>query len=79
MADGDWVAEGRDIATVVSLALEECSAKVRTGPPLDDEEDYELDAWAGVVPIRTEMLAPVPDPRLRAGIETPGHVTALVS
>ena len=63
----------------LALPIVEGSAKVRTGPPLDDEEDYELDAWAGVVPIRTEMLAPVPDPRLRAGIETPGHVTALVS
>jgi nitroimidazol reductase NimA-like FMN-containing flavoprotein (pyridoxamine 5'-phosphate oxidase superfamily) len=63
----------------LALPIAEGSAKVRTGPPIDDDEDYELDAWAGVVPIRTEMLPPEPDPRLRAGIDTPEHVRALVS
>ena len=38
--------------TVLSLPLEEVSAKVRTGPPLDDEEDYELPIWAGVIPLQ---------------------------
>jgi uncharacterized protein len=63
----------------LALPIAEGSAKVRTGPPIDDDEDYALDAWAGVVPIRTEILDPVPDPRLRPGIETPEHVRALVS
>jgi nitroimidazol reductase NimA-like FMN-containing flavoprotein (pyridoxamine 5'-phosphate oxidase superfamily) len=63
----------------LALPIVEGSAKVRTGPPIDEDEDYALDAWAGVVPIRTEMLAPVPDPQLRDGIETPEHVRALVS
>jgi uncharacterized protein len=63
----------------LALPIAEGSAKVRTGPPIDEDEDYELDAWAGVVPIRTEILDPVPDPRLRDGISTPDHVRALVS
>jgi hypothetical protein len=53
--------------------------KVRNGPPADDEEDYALDAWAGVVPLALERREPEPDPRLRAGIETPAYVQALVS
>jgi len=56
--------------TVLSLMLEEVSAKVRTGPPLDDEEDYELPVWAGVIPLRLVAGQPVPDPRLSEGIET---------
>jgi hypothetical protein len=51
------------------------SAKVRTGPPIDDDEDYALDSWAGVIPLRTITEAVQPDPRLRAGIETPAFVT----
>ena len=61
------------------LPIEEGSAKVRTGSPIDDDEDYALDAWAGIVPIRTEVLPPEPDDRLRPGIAVPGHVRALVS
>jgi nitroimidazol reductase NimA-like FMN-containing flavoprotein (pyridoxamine 5'-phosphate oxidase superfamily) len=54
--------------SVLALPLEEASAKVRTGPPLDDEEDYDLDVWAGIVPLRTDVGAPIGDPRLRPGI-----------
>ncbi len=54
---------------VLALALDEASAKIRTGPPLDDEEDYALPTWAGVVPISTLAGVPVPDPRLADGIE----------
>ena len=53
---------------VVSLSLAEASAKVRTGPPKDDEEDYALGCWAGVLPLRLVALEPVPDPLLRHGI-----------
>jgi nitroimidazol reductase NimA-like FMN-containing flavoprotein (pyridoxamine 5'-phosphate oxidase superfamily) len=47
--------------TVLALPLSEASAKVRTGPPLDDEEDYSLPVWAGVVPLALRPLDPVPD------------------
>jgi uncharacterized protein len=50
--------------TVLALPLEEVSAKVRTGPPLDDEEDYALPVWAGVVPLQSRSGEPVPDARL---------------
>jgi nitroimidazol reductase NimA-like FMN-containing flavoprotein (pyridoxamine 5'-phosphate oxidase superfamily) len=50
--------------TVLALALDEVSAKVRTGPPIDDEEDYALPVWAGVVPLRIEAGDPAPDARL---------------
>jgi hypothetical protein len=53
--------------SVLALSLEESSAKLRTGPPLDDEEDYALDVWAGVVPLRLSAEQPVPDPRLPVG------------
>jgi uncharacterized protein len=61
----------------LALRIEEGSAKVRTGPPVDDDEDYALDAWAGVVPLRTVVGAPEPDPLLRPGIALPDHVRAL--
>ncbi len=53
---------------VLSLPLDEASAKLRTGPPLDDEEDYALDTWAGVIPLQTVTGALVPDARLPEGI-----------
>jgi len=55
--------------TVLSLPLEEVSAKVRAGPPFDDEEDYALDVWAGVLPLKLVAEEPVKDPRLKTGIE----------
>ncbi|HLA12149.1 MAG TPA: pyridoxamine 5'-phosphate oxidase family protein [Pyrinomonadaceae bacterium] len=57
--------------TVLSLPLLEASAKVRTGPPIDDEEDYSLNVWAGVIPLTMEAGPPVPDPRLPAGVVVP--------
>lgn len=59
--------------TVLSLPLEEASAKIRTGPPLDDEEDYALPIWAGVVPLKLEAGEPIPDPRLSAEIRVPDY------
>lgn len=61
--------------TVLSLKLDECSAKVRAGPPGDDEEDYALPLWAGVIPVRTQILPPTDDPRLIQGLTAPAHVT----
>jgi nitroimidazol reductase NimA-like FMN-containing flavoprotein (pyridoxamine 5'-phosphate oxidase superfamily) len=47
--------------TVLRLPIEEGSAKVRSGPPIDDEPDYALDVWAGVVPLTLTRGVPVPD------------------
>lgn len=60
--------------TVLSVPLNEASAKIRTGQPVDDDEDYELPIWAGVIPLRTAAESPVPDPRLPSGLEIPQHV-----
>jgi nitroimidazol reductase NimA-like FMN-containing flavoprotein (pyridoxamine 5'-phosphate oxidase superfamily) len=62
---------------VLALPIAEGSAKIRTGPPVDDEEDYALDTWAGVVPLRLVAGEPEPDPRLCAGIALPDHVRRL--
>jgi uncharacterized protein len=61
---------------VLSMPLDEASAKVRTGPPIDEDEDYDLPVWAGVLPLATEVAEPQPDPRLDPAIETPGYVAA---
>lgn len=80
LAPGRWdetrqPTEGETRATLVlALALEEASAKVRSGPPVDDEEDYKLPVWAGVVPLRVVAGEPIPDPRLPQGVEPPAHV-----
>jgi len=54
--------------SVLALPLEEVSAKVRAGPPIDDEEDYSMPIWAGVVPIRQQAGEPLPDDRILPGI-----------
>ena len=59
--------------TVLRLPLVEVSAKIRTGPPLDDEEDYEMNVWAGVVPLRLVAGEPINDPRLIDGVEVPRY------
>ena len=59
---------------LVEIPLDEASAKARTGPPVDEDDDYALGVWAGVIPIRETAGAPVPDDRLRDGIEMPEHV-----
>jgi nitroimidazol reductase NimA-like FMN-containing flavoprotein (pyridoxamine 5'-phosphate oxidase superfamily) len=60
--------------TVLALPLAEASAKVRTGPPIDDDEDYELPVWAGVIPLRVESCDAVSDPRLPAEIHLPNYL-----
>jgi nitroimidazol reductase NimA-like FMN-containing flavoprotein (pyridoxamine 5'-phosphate oxidase superfamily) len=59
---------------VLRLPLTEASAKVRTGPPVDDEEDYRLPVWAGEVPLTLTAGVPVPDPRLLPDREPPHYV-----
>lgn len=59
---------------VVAVTIESASAKVRTGPPKDDEEDYALPVWAGVLPIQQAFGELVADPKLREGIAVPGYL-----
>jgi hypothetical protein len=59
--------------TVLSLPLLEVSAKVRTGPPIDDEDDYSLSVWAGVLPLRMVAGEPINDPRLPESIQPPTY------
>lgn len=59
---------------VLSLPIEEASAKVRSGPPSDDEADYALPIWAGEIPLSLTAGIPVADRRLSSGIELPMHV-----
>jgi hypothetical protein len=64
---------------VLALPLDETSAKLRTGPPLDDEQDYALDIWAGVIPLSTVAGEPTPDERLADGISTSPSARAWVA
>jgi nitroimidazol reductase NimA-like FMN-containing flavoprotein (pyridoxamine 5'-phosphate oxidase superfamily) len=54
--------------SVLSLPLEEVSAKVRSGPPLDLEDDYSIPVWAGVVPVNPQLGEPIPDGHVLPGI-----------
>jgi uncharacterized protein len=80
IAPGRW-AEARQpsenelkATSVLALPIEEASAKVRSGGPVDEEPDYELPVWAGVIPICSEARAAVPDARVPAGIAMPATV-----
>jgi uncharacterized protein len=72
LVPGRWeeVREPNDLelkqTMVLALPLDEVSAKVRVGPPVDDEEDYATPVWAGVVPMVTQLGAPIPDDRVLA-------------
>jgi uncharacterized protein len=55
--------------SVLALPISDASAKIRTGPPADDEEDYSLKVWAGILPVRQTAGDPIPDARLAAGLE----------
>jgi uncharacterized protein len=60
--------------TVLEFAIEEASAKVRSGPPLDDESDLGLPVWAGVLPLEIRSRPPVPDDKLVEGVALPDYV-----
>ena len=61
--------------TVLALSLQEASAKIRSGDPIDDEEDYALEVWAGVIPFTLSPGEPIPDLRLKAGISVARSVS----
>jgi nitroimidazol reductase NimA-like FMN-containing flavoprotein (pyridoxamine 5'-phosphate oxidase superfamily) len=60
--------------TVLEFSIDEASSKVRSGPPLDDEGDYGLPVWAGVLPLEIRSRPPVPDDRLIDGVTLPDYV-----
>jgi len=67
--DKDWLE-----TLILAMPIAEASAKVRTGPPTDDEADLALDVWAGTLPLHTVVGEPSPSPDLRAGIATPDYL-----
>lgn len=63
--------------SVLALPINEASAKVRNEPPHEkEEEDYSLDCWAGLIPLKLQSQPPIADPRLRPGIPVPSNVSA---
>ena len=60
--------------TVLEFSIEEASSKVRSGPPLDDESDYGLPVWAGILPLEMKSRPPIPDDRLIKGVTLPDYV-----
>jgi nitroimidazol reductase NimA-like FMN-containing flavoprotein (pyridoxamine 5'-phosphate oxidase superfamily) len=74
-ADVRWPTEIElKATTVLKLPIEEASAKIRTGGPIDDEEDYDMDVWAGVLPLNLSSGPIVPDERLKDGVAVPKYV-----
>lgn len=63
-----------EATTVVAIAIDSASAKVRMGPPSDEAEDYALPVWAGVLPLQLTALPPVADPQLAPDIEAPEYL-----
>jgi uncharacterized protein len=68
--EGEWKA-----TMVLKFRIEEASAKIRTGDPKDDESDYNLPVWAGVVPLKLERHAPVRDALLNPAVQLPDYLT----
>lgn len=75
-ADVRWPTELElKATTVLKLKITEASAKIRTGGPVDDEEDYEMDVWAGVVPLSLGAGRPIDDERLKKDLSPPAYLT----
>ena len=68
--DGEWKA-----TMVLSFEIKEASAKVRVGPPKDDEEDYDLNVWAGIQPLELVRKPVIPDPALKTGVALPSYLS----
>lgn len=64
---------------LLRIPLEQASAKIRTGPPIDDDTDLELPVWAGVVGLRTVAGKPEPDALLASGIQPPAYLTEMLA
>lgn len=63
-----------DATAIVAVPIESASAKIRTGPPIDAKDDYDLPVWAGVLPIRRSVGNPANDPRLKEGVPVPNYI-----
>ena len=75
-AEVRWPTELELKATsVLKLPITEASAKIRTGDPVDDDEDYSMNVWAGVIPLTMAASEPIPDAKLNDGIAVPEHVS----
>ena len=76
-ADVRWPTELElKATTVLRLPITEASSKIRTGDPIDDNEDYSMDVWAGVLPLTLTPGSPVADAKLKENIEVPKYVTS---
>ena len=74
-ADVRWPTELElKATTVLKLPIDEASAKIRTGDPIDDDEDYALNVWAGVLPLALTSGEPVGDSKLLNGIDVPAYL-----
>ena len=67
------------ITLVIAIDVEEASVKVREGGPVDDEADYDLPIWAGVLPVKPVFGNPVTDPEMKQTLEVPDSVTSAIS
>lgn len=63
-----------DVTAIAAVEIEDASAKIRTGPPNDDADDYDLNIWAGLIPIEEVRKNPVPDPKLNGKIKLPDYL-----
>lgn len=70
--DQEWKA-----TRVIKMALDEVSAKVRSGPPVNDDEEYDLDCWSGILPLHMVASPPESDPKLKAGLQIPDFISRL--
>ncbi|MBL4854772.1 MAG: pyridoxamine 5'-phosphate oxidase family protein [Robiginitomaculum sp.] len=64
--------------SILSIRIDEASAKVRTGPPVDDEEDYALPIWAGILPVTTSVGKPIDDPKNLQGLMPPASLAKFI-
>ena len=68
-----------EASIVLKLMISEASAKIRTGPPLDDEPDYKLPHWAGVIPIAYRAGEPIPEERIHPDAKIPDYIRRFVA
>ncbi len=64
--------------SILSIPIDEASAKIRTGPPVDDEDDYGLPIWAGILPVTTNVGKPIDDPRNLQGLMPPADLAKFI-
>ena len=65
--------------SVLLIEIERASAKIRTGPPKDEKEDYDLPIWAGTIPMEVSLKPFISDPELKEGIDVPNSVNKLMN